>query len=208
MLARVRARRVARGFQAGSFLRNAAHARFAGGRLNSSELLLFLLPLYLSLSSGVARGSDRTISNQRKIQRKTGQEKDPGRLLATTQSFELTSPPLFRPRMHPLFKDSLTGKVALVTGAGSGIGKCTAKLFGYAGARVAALTRSGDEAEATCMEIRRNYGEAIGVAADVSKADQIAKAFKSIEDAWGRLDIVVANAGINGLWAPIEEIPE
>ena len=110
--------------------------------------------------------------------------------------------------MHPLFKDSLAGKVALVTGAGSGIGKATAKLFGYAGARVAVLTRSKDDAEATCREIRRDHGEAIGIAADVSIASQMASGFKAIEDAWGRLDIVIANAGINGLWAPIEEIPE
>lgn len=110
--------------------------------------------------------------------------------------------------MHTLFKDSLKGKVALVTGAGSGIGKATAKLFAYAGARVAALTRSPDEAEATCAEIRRSEGEAIGIAADISIAEQMAKGFRTIEDAWGRLDIVVANAGINGLWAPIDEISE
>jgi NAD(P)-dependent dehydrogenase (short-subunit alcohol dehydrogenase family) len=110
--------------------------------------------------------------------------------------------------MHTLFKDSLQGKVALVTGAGSGIGKATAKLFGYAGARVAALTRSPDEAEATCMEIRRGEGEAIGIVADVSDAEQMAKAFLRIQDSWGGLDIVVANAGVNGLWAPIDEIPE
>lgn len=110
--------------------------------------------------------------------------------------------------MHPLFKDSLRDKVALVTGAGSGIGKATAKLFAYAGARVATLTRSPDEAEATCMEIRRSAGEAIGIVADIADAEQLAKGFRTIQDSWGRLDIVVANAGINGLWAPIEEIPE
>jgi NAD(P)-dependent dehydrogenase (short-subunit alcohol dehydrogenase family) len=110
--------------------------------------------------------------------------------------------------MHTLFKDTLAGKVALVTGAGSGIGKATAKLFAYAGAKVAVLTRSNGEAEATCSEIRHAQGEALGLVADVSDAVAIAKGMRSIEDAWGRLDIVVANAGINGLWAPIDEIGE
>jgi NAD(P)-dependent dehydrogenase (short-subunit alcohol dehydrogenase family) len=110
--------------------------------------------------------------------------------------------------MHTLFKDSLAGKVALVTGAGSGIGKATAKLFAYAGARVAVLTRSHDEAEATCTEIRHGSGEAIGIVADISDAEQLAKGMRTIADSWNRLDIVVANAGINGLWAPIEEISE
>src|SRR5688572_242837 len=110
--------------------------------------------------------------------------------------------------MHTLFKDTLRGKVTLVTGAGSGIGKATAKLFGYAGARVAALTRSRDEAEATCREIREHQGEAIGITADISDSEQLAKGFRTLEDAWGGLDIVIANAGINGLWAPIDEISE
>ena len=110
--------------------------------------------------------------------------------------------------MHTLFKDSLQGKVALVTGAGSGIGKATAKLFGYSGARVAALTRSAAEAEATCVEIRHGQGEAIAITADISDADEMAKAYRAIEDAFGRLDLVVANAGINGLWAPVDEISE
>jgi NAD(P)-dependent dehydrogenase (short-subunit alcohol dehydrogenase family) len=110
--------------------------------------------------------------------------------------------------MHTLFKDTLAGKVALVTGAGSGIGKATAKLFAYAGAKVAVLTRSKEEAEATCSEIRHAHGEALGLVADVSDASAIAQGMQSIQDAWGRLDIVVANAGVNGLWAPIDQIGE
>ena len=110
--------------------------------------------------------------------------------------------------MHTAFKDSLKGKVALVTGAGSGIGKATAKLFAYAGARVAVLTRSAAEAEATCMEIREKHGEALGIVADVSDSAQLAKGIRAIEDAWSQLDVVVANAGINGLWAPVDQISE
>jgi len=110
--------------------------------------------------------------------------------------------------VHTLFKDSLAGKVALVTGAGSGIGKATAKLFAQAGARVGVLTQSPEEAEATCTELRHAHGEALELVADVSDARQIAKSIQSLQDTWGRLDIVVANAGINGLWAPVDEIGE
>lgn len=110
--------------------------------------------------------------------------------------------------MHTLFKGSLQDKVALVTGAGSGIGKATAKLFAYCGARVAVLTHSREEAEATCMEIRHAHGEALGLVADISSAEELVRGFRTIQDSWGQLDLVVANAGINGLWAPLEEISE
>jgi NAD(P)-dependent dehydrogenase (short-subunit alcohol dehydrogenase family) len=108
--------------------------------------------------------------------------------------------------MNALFKGTLNGKVALVTGAGSGIGKATAMLFGHAGARVAVLTRNQQEAEETCKEIRRAKGDALAVTADVSDSGLVAKGIEAISGAWGRLDIVVANAGINGLWAAIEDI--
>lgn len=110
--------------------------------------------------------------------------------------------------MHAAIKGSLAGKVALVTGAGSGIGKATALLFGQAGARVAVLTRSHDQAQKTCREIGSAGGEAIEITADVSNAEDIARGIERIRSEWRQLDIVVANAGINGLWAPIDEISE
>lgn len=108
--------------------------------------------------------------------------------------------------MHAMLKDSLAGKVALVTGAGSGIGKATAKLLAYSGARIAALGPTRDELEETCLEIRHGGHEALGLVADVSDVAQMEHGVGQIREAWGRLDIVIANAGINGLWAPVEEI--
>ena len=102
-------------------------------------------------------------------------------------------------------KESLRGRTALVTGAGSGIGKATAKLLSYAGARVAVLGRSGDELAATVDEIGR-HGEALPLLADVSDPAAMQAAFALLQKRWDRLDIVVANAGINGVWAPIEEL--
>ncbi|MRS62315.1 SDR family oxidoreductase [Larkinella terrae] len=99
-----------------------------------------------------------------------------------------------------------TGKVALVTGAGSGIGKAAALLLARKGARLAALGRTDDELQETVEQIRREGGEAIALLADISKPDEMEKAFREIQKQLGGLHIVFANAGINGVWAPIEDL--
>ncbi len=100
----------------------------------------------------------------------------------------------------------LTGKVALVTGAGSGIGKATAVLLAQQGVKVAALSHTADEVKQTVAEITRDGQEAIATVADITQEDQVQRAVQQLVDHWGRIDIVFANAGINGVWAPIEEL--
>lgn len=97
----------------------------------------------------------------------------------------------------------LEGKVALVTGAGSGIGAATARQLAARGARVAVL----DVNELRAHNLARELGEsAIPLVADVSNTDQMRRAIETLGEAAGRLDIVICNAGINGVWAPIEMI--
>ncbi len=100
----------------------------------------------------------------------------------------------------------LEGKVALITGAGSGIGKAAALGLAQAGAKAAILSSSADELEKVAAEIERNKGEALMLTADISQPEEMQRAVQQIIDRWGRLDIVFANAGINGVWAPIEEL--
>lgn len=108
---------------------------------------------------------------------------------------------------HP-YDHTLDGRVAFVTGVGSGIGKATALLLARAGARVAGLTLKLAEAEATCAEIRGAGGSALALAGNVALDEDLARAVDRIEREWGRLDLLVANAGVNGLWAPLDEISE
>jgi NAD(P)-dependent dehydrogenase (short-subunit alcohol dehydrogenase family) len=100
----------------------------------------------------------------------------------------------------------LKGKVAFITGAGSGIGRATALLLGKEGTKIGALGLDEKELQAVVKEIERNGGEAIPVVADVSQPGQMERAVQQIVDRWGRVDIVFANAGINGVWAPLEEL--
>ncbi|MBD2743241.1 SDR family NAD(P)-dependent oxidoreductase [Coleofasciculus sp. FACHB-1120] len=100
----------------------------------------------------------------------------------------------------------LGDKVALITGAGSGIGKAAAVLLAKEGAKIAALGRTEDELNEVVAQIQQAGGEAIPVLADISETEEMQQAVQQIINQWGRLDIVFANAGINGVWAPIEEL--
>lgn len=100
----------------------------------------------------------------------------------------------------------MTPAVALVTGAGSGIGKAAALALAVEGYKVGALGRTLDELNVTVDEIQAAGGEAISLMADVSDEDQIAGAVKHLVARFGKLDVVVANAGINGVWAPIDDL--
>jgi NAD(P)-dependent dehydrogenase (short-subunit alcohol dehydrogenase family) len=100
----------------------------------------------------------------------------------------------------------LTDQVALVTGAGSGIGKAAALLLAREGAKVGALGHTKDEIQQTADEIARAGGAALALVADIAHPEQMRRAVQTLAERWGRLDIVFANAGINGVWAPIEEL--
>jgi NAD(P)-dependent dehydrogenase (short-subunit alcohol dehydrogenase family) len=94
------------------------------------------------------------------------------------------------------FMGRLDGKVALVTGGGSGIGRHTAIRFAQEGARVVVADLKGDTAEATAGEVRDAGGEAAATAMDVTKSADIAAGLQVVLDAFGGVDVVVNNAGI------------
>jgi NAD(P)-dependent dehydrogenase (short-subunit alcohol dehydrogenase family) len=100
----------------------------------------------------------------------------------------------------------LDGKVALVTGANSGIGEAAALALAEAGAAVGLLGRDGDELERVARRIAERLGRAIVLTADVSRAEEMQNALDVVAEKFGRLDIVFANAGINGVWAPLDEL--
>jgi NAD(P)-dependent dehydrogenase (short-subunit alcohol dehydrogenase family) len=100
----------------------------------------------------------------------------------------------------------LQGRVALVTGAGSGIGLASARLMAEEGARVGLLDLSDEDLRSAADEFQRRGWEGLPLRADVTQPDQLENAVRKLIDQWGRLDIVFANAGINGVWAPLEEL--
>ena len=89
----------------------------------------------------------------------------------------------------------LKGKVALVTGASSGIGLTTAKLFAREGAKVAILARRLNVLEEKAAEIRAEGGECLPIAGDVTDPESVNAAVQKVIDTWGRIDVLVNNAG-------------
>jgi 3-oxoacyl-[acyl-carrier protein] reductase len=102
----------------------------------------------------------------------------------------------------------LSGKVAAITGAGSGMGQATGLLFAGEGAKVCVVDIDGNAAERTVGLIKEKGGDAIAIRADVAKASDVAMMVKSTVDKYGRLDILYNNAGYPMLPTPLESIEE
>ena len=102
--------------------------------------------------------------------------------------------------------DQLEDKVALVTGAASGIGKCIAMRFASEGAKVAIADLKLEAAETVANEIRSAGGIAMGVAMDVSDEKAVNDGVAAVVAKFGGVDILVSNAGIQ-IVHPIEEFP-
>lgn len=101
---------------------------------------------------------------------------------------------------------SLEGKKALVTGGSRGIGRGISLALARQGAKVVVNYRSGkDEAEKTVQLIKDQGGEAFSFQADIGRHDEIKKMFNEIKNRWGRLDILINNAGILQI-KPFQEI--
>lgn len=94
----------------------------------------------------------------------------------------------------PVEGKGLTGKVAVVTGGGSGIGKAAALAFAQAGAKVVIATRTGVKGEAVAREIGDG---AVAVEADVSRGEDVRRALAIAQTTFGRIDILLNNAGIS-----------
>jgi NAD(P)-dependent dehydrogenase (short-subunit alcohol dehydrogenase family) len=102
----------------------------------------------------------------------------------------------------------LKDKVALITGAGSGIGRATAELFAKEGAKVLVADYNGETGQQTVKSIKDHGGEASLVQADVSKASDAERMVKNARDTYGRLDILHNNAGIFISPTPAHELSE
>jgi NAD(P)-dependent dehydrogenase (short-subunit alcohol dehydrogenase family) len=104
---------------------------------------------------------------------------------------------------------SLQGKVALVTGASKGIGEAMAYTFGKAGAQVVVSSRKQEAVEAVARKFKSvGLKQTIGIACNVGKAAEIEALVSKTIEHFGRIDIIVNNAGTNPVYSPMMEMEE
>ena len=101
----------------------------------------------------------------------------------------------------------MSGKIAIVTGAGSGIGRASALALLQAGYKVAIAGRRKDALDETAKMAGNNTPNALAVPTDVTKRDDIVALFAKVKATWGRLDLVFNNAGGGAPPVPLEELP-
>jgi len=99
-------------------------------------------------------------------------------------------------KQHRTGSRIVMGKIALVTGGGTGIGKAAALAFAAEGARVAVAGQAPEPLHETVREIEANGGEAIAIPTDVAKDDEIKKLVGDTVARFGRLDVAFNNAGV------------
>lgn len=102
-------------------------------------------------------------------------------------------------------KNRIKGKVVAITGASSGIGRATAELLAQRGAKVLLAARRTDRLEAIANAIRKNGGEAVYAEVDVTRREDLQKLVALAVTTFGKLDVMVNNAGIAQLY-PMEEL--
>ncbi|MDP9895753.1 NADP-dependent 3-hydroxy acid dehydrogenase YdfG [Variovorax boronicumulans] len=102
-------------------------------------------------------------------------------------------------------QDNIQGKVAIVTGASSGIGESMARHLAARGAKVVLAARRTDRLDKVVAEIREAGGEAVAIATDVSKRADLEKLAAATVEAFGRIDVLVNNAGVMPL-SPLEKL--
>ncbi len=100
----------------------------------------------------------------------------------------------------------LDDHIALVTGAGSGLGAAAALKLATAGADVVLVSRTPEQLEKVAAEIEKQGRNALVFPADTADEVAMDELFATIRNQFGRLDFVFANAGVNGVWAPIDEL--
>jgi len=100
----------------------------------------------------------------------------------------------------------LKNKVALITGAGRGIGKAIALAYVREGAKMAICARTGSEVEQTTSEIRDRGTDCLGLVCDVSVEESVASLVEEVEGCFGRIDVLVNNAGVMTRPIPVAEL--
>ncbi len=100
----------------------------------------------------------------------------------------------------------LDGKVALITGASSGIGRAAAIKMAKEGVKVALIDVKEENSRDVKESIEESGGSALIIECDIANPREMERSYQKVVAAWGRVDIVFANAGINGVIAPIEDL--